>query len=210
MTDETYASGQDARRDPLGSARLVRLSKWVSLRLRHNPAGIGLALDPHGWAAVDELISASARHGVRFTRADLDAVVAGNDKQRFEYDPAGRLIRARQGHSIPVELGYADAAPPDELFHGTSARTLAAIRSGGLLPMRRHDVHLSADRETARKVGARHGPPVILTVDAAAMARDGHTFRVTGNGVWLTAQVPAAYLREDPVPAAEPESDVVR
>jgi putative RNA 2'-phosphotransferase len=188
------------------------LSKWVSLRLRHNPAGIGLALDPHGWAEVDELISASARHGVRFTRADLDAVVAGNDKQRFEYDAAGRRIRARQGHSVPVDLGYADAAPPDRLFHGTTAGSLAAIRSGGLRPMRRHDVHLSADRETARKVGARHGPPVILTVDAAAMTRDGHTFRVTGNGVWLTAEVPAAYLREDPDPRTDPDPhpDAVR
>ena len=198
MTEETYASGRAARQDPSGSARLVRLSKWVSLRLRHDPAGIGLTLDAHGWTAVEELMSASARHGVRFTRADLDTVVAGNDKQRFEYDAAGLRIRARQGHSVPVDLGYADADPPDLLFHGTSVRSLAAIRSGGLLPMSRHDVHLSPDRQTARKVGARHGSPVILTVDAAAMARDGHTFRVTGNGVWLTASVPIAYLREDP------------
>ena len=178
------------------SPRLVRLSKWVSLRLRHNPAGIGLALDRQGWAGVDDLIAASARHGVRFTRVDLDAVVAGNNKQRFEYDAAGERIRARQGHSVPVDLGYADTAPPEILYHGTSVRVLPAIRQGGLLPMSRHDVHLSADVDTARKVGSRHGPPTVLTVDAARMARDGHTFRVTPNGVWLTAAVPAQYLRE--------------
>jgi putative RNA 2'-phosphotransferase len=181
------------------SPRLVRLSKWVSLRLRHDPAGIGLVLDHQGWAGVDDLIAASARHGVRFTRADLDAVVAGNNKQRFEYDPEGERIRARQGHSVPVDLGYADTAPPDILYHGTSVRVLPAIRQTGLLPMSRHDVHLSADVDTARKVGSRHGPPTVLTVDAAGMARDGHTFRVTPNGVWLTAAVPARYLREDAI-----------
>ncbi|HEV3171762.1 MAG TPA: RNA 2'-phosphotransferase [Actinocrinis sp.] len=179
--------------------RLVRLSKWVSLRLRHDPAGIGLALDRQGWAEVDELITASARRGVRFTRADLDAVVAGNNKQRFEYDAAGERIRARQGHSVPVDLGYADTVPPDVLYHGTSVRVLPSIRRAGLLPMSRHDVHLSADVDTASKVGSRHGPPTVLTVDAAGMARDGHTFRVTPNGVWLTAAVPARYLREDAV-----------
>lgn len=173
---------------------LVRISKWVSLRLRHDPAGIGLALDPAGWAAVDELIAASARHGVRFDRVALDLVVANNSKRRFEYDKSGARIRARQGHSIDVELGYADSAPPDVLYHGTAARSLPEIRRAGLLPMARHDVHLSADQATAHSVGARHGAPVVLIVDAAAMAADGHTFRVTGNGVWLTAAVPAQYL----------------
>ncbi len=174
---------------------LVRLSKWVSLRLRHNPAGICLALDTAGWARIDDLIAASARHGVRFDRGRLDHVVANNDKRRFEYDDSGTRIRARQGHSIDVELGYTDAAPPQMLYHGTATRFLPEIRSKGLLPMSRHDVHLSVDEATARVVGARHGSPAVLTVDAAAMAADGHTFRVTGNGVWLTAAVPARYLQ---------------
>jgi putative RNA 2'-phosphotransferase len=116
--------------------------------------------------------------------------------RRFEYDEGGTRIRARQGHSIEVELGYADTVPPQLLYHGTAGRFLPEIRSAGLLPMARHDVHLSADRETAHAVGARHGKPVVLTVEAAGMARDGHTFRVTGNGVWLTAAVPAQYLWE--------------
>lgn len=175
--------------------QLVRLSKWVSLRLRHDPAGIGLILDPAGWAAVDDFIAASARHGVRLDRDTLDLVVANNSKRRFEYDGSGARIRARQGHSIDVDLGYADAEPPRVLYHGTAVRSLPNIRREGLLSMSRHDVHLSADEATARNVGARHGAPAVLTVEAAAMAADGHTFRVTGNGVWLTAAVPAQYLR---------------
>ena len=178
----------------MNDKQLVRLSKWMSLRLRHDPAGIGLGVDAAGWAAVDDLIAASARHGVRFDRARLDAVVAGNNKRRFEFDETGTRIRARQGHSIEVDLGYADAVPPGRLYHGTATRFLGAIWRDGLLPMSRHDVHLSADVETAHAVGARHGTPAVLTVDAAAMAAHGHTFRVTGNGVWLTAAVPPQYL----------------
>lgn len=180
----------------INDKQLVRLSKWVSLRLRHDPAGIGLAVDAAGWANVDELIAASARRGVRFDRATLETVVARNNKQRFEFDESGARIRARQGHSIAVELGYADAAPPALLYHGTAERSLPRIRRDGLLPMTRHDVHLSADTATAHAVGARHGKAVVLTVDAAAMLAHGHTFRVTGNGVWLTARVPPKYLRE--------------
>lgn len=180
----------------MSDKQLVRLSKWISLRLRHDPAGIGLAVDSAGWAAVDDLIAASARRGVRFDRAALQTVVDQNNKRRFEFDETGTRIRARQGHSIDVQLGYADAAPPDLLYHGTADRFLAEIRLSGLLPMSRHDVHLSADLVTARAVGARHGRPIVLSVDAAAMAAHGHTFRVTGNGVWLTATVPPQYLRE--------------
>lgn len=178
----------------MSEKELVGLSKWLSLRLRHDPAGIGLALDTAGWAAVDDLIAASARHGVRFDRTKLDTVVENNNKRRFEYHDTGTRIRARQGHSIDVELGYTDATPPDVLYHGTATRFLPEIWRSGLLPMARHDVHLSADTVTAHAVGARHGSLVVLSVDAAAMAADGHTFRVTGNGVWLAAAVPASYL----------------
>ncbi|MBS2963984.1 RNA 2'-phosphotransferase [Actinocrinis puniceicyclus] len=180
----------------LADEQLVRLSKWISLRLRHDPAAIALNLDAAGWASVEELIAASAGRGVRFDREALEAVVAGNDKRRFEFDESGARIRARQGHSIAVDLGYADAEPPAVLFHGTATRFLPGIRSGGLLPMNRHDVHLSADATTARNVGARHGRAIVLAVDAAAMVAQGHTFRVTGNGVWLTAAVPPRYLSE--------------
>ncbi|MFG1779743.1 RNA 2'-phosphotransferase [Micromonospora sp. NPDC049051] len=172
---------------------LVRLSKRISLALRHEPARFGLAPDRAGWVPVDDLLAA-----MRIDRTDLDAVVAGNDKQRFAVErgaDGGERIRASQGHSIPVELGLAPSPPPARLYHGTSRLVLDSIRATGLHRAGRHHVHLSPDEATARRVGARRaGELVVLTVDAAAMARDGHTFYRSANGVWLTDAVPARYL----------------
>ncbi|MFE6638985.1 RNA 2'-phosphotransferase [Streptomyces tendae] len=173
--------------------RSVKVSKYLSKHLRHQPERIGLTLDEGGWVEIDTLIAAAAEHGFRFTREELDDVVATNDKQRFAVERA--RIRASQGHSIDVDLQLPAAAPPPYLYHGTVARYLEAIRAEGLRPMNRHDVHLSPDRETATRVGARRGRPVVLPVDAAAMHRDGHVFRVSANGVWLTQHVPSRYLR---------------
>ncbi|MDA5142172.1 RNA 2'-phosphotransferase [Streptomyces sp. AD681] len=173
--------------------RSVKVSKYLSKHLRHQPERIGLTLDEGGWVEIDSLIAAAAEHGFRFTREELDDVVATNDKQRFAVE--GTRIRASQGHSIDVDLQLPAAAPPPYLYHGTVARHLEAIRAEGLRPMNRHDVHLSPDRETATRVGARRGRPVVLPVDAAAMHRDGHVFRVSANGVWLTQHVPSRYLR---------------
>ncbi|MCC5479678.1 RNA 2'-phosphotransferase [Streptomyces sp. NPDC059680] len=173
--------------------RTVKVSKYLSKHLRHQPERIGLTLDQGGWVEIDTLIAAAAAHGFPFTREELDHVVAANDKRRFAIE--GSRIRASQGHSIEVELGLPPATPPPHLYHGTVARNLDAIRAEGLRPMSRHDVHLSADRETATRVGARRGRPVVLTVDAGAMHRDGHVFRVSANGVWLTEAVPPRYLR---------------
>ncbi|MFI0409785.1 RNA 2'-phosphotransferase [Actinomadura sp. 3N508] len=174
--------------------RATRISKYLALHLRHRPERIGLTLDAEGWADVTELLSAAARHAFPFTRAELEHVVAANDKKRYELD--GNRVRAVQGHSVPVELNLPPTPPPEFLYHGTVRRFLEAILREGLRPMGRHDVHLSPDRETARRVGARRGKPVILTVDAGRMAADGHEFRVSANGVWLTASVPPEYLRE--------------
>ncbi|MFC8103465.1 RNA 2'-phosphotransferase [Streptomyces sp. NPDC057363] len=173
--------------------RTVRVSKYLSKHLRHQPERIGLTLDEAGWVEIDTLIAAAAAHGFRFTRAELDHVVATNDKRRFAIE--GTRIRASQGHSIDVDLALRAAAPPPYLYHGTVARRLDAIRAEGLRPMNRHDVHLSTDRETATRVGARRGRPVVLSVDAAAMHRDGHVFHISANGVWLTKIVPPRYLR---------------
>jgi putative RNA 2'-phosphotransferase len=173
--------------------RTVKVSKYLSKHLRHQPERIGLVLDEAGWVEIDTLIAAAAAHGFRFSRAELDHVVATNDKKRFAVE--GTRIRASQGHSIEVDLGLPTAAPPPYLYHGTAARALDAIRAEGLRAMNRHDVHLSADRETATRVGARRGRPVVLAVDAGAMHRDGHEFRVSANGVWLTHAVPPQYLR---------------
>ncbi|MDX3309015.1 RNA 2'-phosphotransferase [Streptomyces sp. NPDC054884] len=182
--------GPDSGRD---DRRTVKVSKYLSKHLRHQPERIGLTLDEAGWVEIDELIAACAAHGFRFTRDELDHVVAANDKKRFAID--GTRIRASQGHSVEVDLGLEPAVPPSYLYHGTVARSLDAIRAEGLRPMNRHDVHLSADRETATRVGARRGRPVVLSVDAGAMHRDGHVFHLSANGVWLTKAVPPQYLR---------------
>jgi len=168
------------------------VSKRLSYVLRHQPGSVGLTLDDAGWLDVDALLAA-----LHLTRAELEHVVATNDKQRFAFDDTGTRIRASQGHSRPVELGYRPEQPPDVLFHGTVERFLLAIRAEGLAPGRRHAVHLSADVDTARSVGGRRGRPVVLRVDAAAMAAAGHTFTRSANGVWLTDTVPPAYLGLD-------------
>ncbi|WP_436885563.1 RNA 2'-phosphotransferase [Nocardiopsis dassonvillei] len=174
--------------------RPVRASKYIARVLRHDPDRAGVRLDPRGWTSVDGLLAGLSRANVRISRAELDEVVAGNDKRRFELSADGTRIRARQGHSVAVDLGLAPAVPPEVLYHGTVGRFLPAISAEGLRPMARHDVHLSPDAETATRVGARRGRPVVLTVDAGRMHRDGHGFRVTGNGVWLVPAVPPEYL----------------
>lgn len=174
--------------------QLVKTSKFLSLVLRHEPDKLGLKLDPAGWVAVEDLLAACHTHGIALSRELLTAVVAQNDKQRFSFDENGTHIRANQGHSVEIELGYTPAVPPELLYHGTATRFLASIRQQGLLKGARYHVHLSADIETATRVGQRHGQPVILTVQAAAMAEDGLTFYLSTNGVWLTEYVPIAYL----------------
>ncbi|MER5895266.1 RNA 2'-phosphotransferase [Streptomyces sp. NPDC001876] len=173
--------------------RTVKVSKYLSKHLRHQPERIGITLDPSGWVPIDELMRACAGHGFPVTRAELDHVVAANDKQRFAVD--GDRIRANQGHTVTVDLGLPPAEPPAYLYHGTVGRVLDVIRTEGLRPMARHHVHLSPDRETATRVGARRGVPVILSVDAGAMHRAGHVFHVSTNGVWLTDSVPPQFLR---------------
>ncbi|GAB2517833.1 RNA 2'-phosphotransferase [Nocardiopsis aegyptia] len=173
---------------------LVRASKFLARVLRHDPDLGGVRLDPQGWTDVDSLLRGCSRAGVRLTRTALEEVVATNDKRRFVLSPDGARIRAQQGHSVRVDLGLAPSRPPRLLYHGTTGRFLPAITAEGLLPMRRHDVHLSPDEATARRVGSRRGAPVVLTVDAGRMHDDGHAFRVTGNGVWLVPAVPPEYL----------------
>jgi putative RNA 2'-phosphotransferase len=166
----------------------------MSLVLRHAPGRAGLVLDPAGWVPVAAFLQAT-----RIGRADFDAVVAQNDKQRFavETGPDGvERVRANQGHSVPVELGLAQATPPEELYHGTSASAADSIRATGINRGGRHHVHLSADRETAQRVGARRrGPVVVFRIGSGAMARDGHAFYRSANGVWLTDEVPPHYLQ---------------
>jgi putative RNA 2'-phosphotransferase len=172
---------------------VVAASKFLSLVLRHRPDLIGLALDDAGWADIETLIRLAQPHQA-LTRALVDLAVAENDKNRFEIDAEGRRIRARQGHSIVIDAGLTPTAPPARLYHGTASRFVDAIRREGLCKRSRQHVHLSADAETATRVGARHGRPVVLIVRAAEMVAAGHAFFISSNGVWLVDAVPAAFI----------------
>ena len=171
-----------------------RISKSLSYWLRHRPDAAGLTLDEAGWARADAVLAALARAGLTDRIDVLQEIVAANDKQRFEFSDDGARIRARQGHSLDIDLDWPIADPPEFLFHGTVARFLDAILREGLKPMARHHVHLSPDVETARVVGARRGEAVILRVAAGQMSREGQVFRLSANGVWLADKVPPARL----------------
>ena len=178
--------------------RLMRMSKFLAKYLRHSPHEFGLTLQPGGWVAVDDLLAAARKHGFPIFYDELVECVETNDKQRFAFDLTGEMIRANQGHSVEVDLQLEEREPPDLLYHGTVGRFVPSILELGLLPGKRHHVHLSGDAETAKKVGERRGIPVILTVDARRMHRDGHKFYLSANGVWLTDSVPPGCLWTGP------------
>ncbi len=174
----------------------VRASKFLSLVLRHKPEEIGLTLESGGWVDVDVLLKALARAGRPLSRGDLAEIVATCEKRRYSFDEAGKRIRANQGHSVEVDLALIPALPPDMLYHGTAARFMGAISAGGgLRKLKRHHVHLSADQQTAYKVGVRHGAAVVLRIDAKGMHQRGYVFYCSENGVWLTDHVPIRFIR---------------
>lgn len=177
------------------SDRAIQISKTLSYWLRHKPEAAGLELSSDGWADIDAVLSVLARECKACDWAELLHVVETNDKKRFELSADAGRIRARQGHSIEVDLDWPKADPPAILYHGTVERFVQAILAEGLRPMARHHVHLSADVETASRVGRRRGKPVILLIDARNMASKGHVFRLSGNGVWLADTVPPAFLK---------------
>ena len=175
--------------------RLISISKFLSLILRHRPEVIGAKLDPEGWLRIDELITQANAHGKALSLELLHEVVATNDKKRFALSEDGLRIRASQGHSVSgIELNLEPRTPPEVLYHGTVATFLDSIRATGLQKRSRHHVHLSPDEETATKVGSRRGKPIILRVAGETMHRDGHQFYLSANGVWLVDSVPATYL----------------
>jgi putative RNA 2'-phosphotransferase len=174
----------------------TKISKTLSYRLRHKPEAGGLTLNQSGWASVDLVLMALGSSRLNCDWDGLLQVVDRNDKQRFELSADGSQIRARQGHSVTVDLELLPVAPPEKLYHGTVERFWVSIADQGLLPMQRHHVHLSADIETARKVGARRGKPMILVVDAKGLAATGQKFFLTKNGVWLTQKVPPGHIKQ--------------
>lgn len=174
--------------------RMVQMSKFLSLVLRHAPEKIGLSLDRGGWADVDTLLNCANSGGVALDRITLIEIVASSDKQRFVLSDDGKRIRANQGHSVSVDLELLPQVPPSRLYHGTASRFLESIRREGLRPMERQHVHLSTDEATAQTVGKRHGHASILGIDAQAMHEGGHLFFCSKNGVWLTESVPATFI----------------
>jgi putative RNA 2'-phosphotransferase len=172
----------------------VNLSKFLSLVLRHRPEAVGIQLDPGGWVDIETLLEHCEKRGRVISRSLLEEVVQTNNKQRFAISEDGIRIRASQGHSVPIELGYARAVPPEVLYHGSVAERIKAIQSQGLRKMKRHHVHLSPDAKTARGVGSRRGAPIVLRIHAGQMHRDGHVFYLSANHVWLTDRVPSEYI----------------
>ena len=178
---------------------LTVISRYISLILRHKPEVIGITLDEHGWADVNALIQ-----GIRetkepaFSKELLDEIVRTDSKQRYAYNEDHTLIRASQGHSIPVDVELTQAMPPEILWHGTGEKYTASIEEIGLIPKSRLYVHLSKDMDTALAVGKRHGKPVVYQVDAGRMAQAGYAFYLSANGVWLTKEVPVEFLQRLP------------
>lgn len=190
----------------MNNSRLIKISKYLSKHLRHQPERIGIKLAPGGWVSVDELLAACKKNSFQIHLTELQEVVAKNDKKRFSFDATGSLIRANQGHSVEVDLQLEPAIPPKVLYHGTGHRAVEAILQQGLRKMSRHHVHLSSDLITAHKVGKRHGRPVIFIVDAAGMQEDGYTFYCSDNGVWLVDNVPPKYLQQAGIEARQQEA----
>ncbi len=180
---------------------LERVSKFISLILRHKPEVIGIELDEHGWADVGEMLEGINQKG-HLSMEELEEIVASDVKTRYSFNEDHTLIRANQGHSIPVDVELPVAAPPQYLYHGTGSRTAEAILATGLKPMSRLYVHLSGDTDTAVKVGRRHGRPVVFRVAAGQMEADGYIFYRSVNGVWLTKLVPVEYLERMEADAA--------
>lgn len=173
----------------------IRTSKFLSLVLRHDPEAANVTLDEGGWCSVDNLLLGCKKHGYPVSLEDLRLLVAESDKKRFQFSDDGASIRAVQGHSVEIELGYVPQHPPETLYHGTAARFLDSIRTLGLLKQSRQFVHLSPSAELAQKVGRRHGKPIVLEISSGIMHRAGIVFFMAPNGVWLVDAVPASYLR---------------
>lgn len=187
-------SNPEQRKEP-DKMGLTETSKFLSLILRHKPEVIGISLDEHGWAEVDELIAGINRTR-KFDKEMLEEIVRTDSKQRYSFNEDKTLIRANQGHSIPVDVQLDAVKPPETLWHGTGEKYVSSIDQIGLISKSRLYVHISGDIETAYKVGQRHGKPVIYKVLAGKMSEDGYTFYRSKNGVWLIKEVPVRYLEK--------------
>lgn len=166
-------------------------SKKLSFLLRHSKEPLYINLNG-GWADVDTILKA-----LKIKLPTLIDVVASDSKGRFSFDETGTKIRANQGHSIKgVIIEPIKATPPDVLYHGTATRFLEKIMQKGLKPMKRNFVHLSSDIETAKKVGSRHGKPIVLIIDAKRFSEDGNKLFLSPNGIWQAEFIESKYIKE--------------
>lgn len=175
---------------------ITKLSKFLSLVLRHKPDTIGIELDVNGWTDVNVLLEKMNSNGKPIDFKTLEVVLETNNKKRFSFNEDKTLIRANQGHSIEIDLGYISKTPPEKLYHGTCDKYVDSILEKGIHKMNRHHVHLSKDMETALSVGQRHGKPVIFEILAEEMAKEGFTFYESKNGVWLCDEIPVHFIRK--------------
>lgn len=172
---------------------LTKISKYISLILRHKPETIGISLDKHGWANVQDLIK-GVNKTYKLNMEMLEEIVETDDKQRYSFNEDKTMIRANQGHSINVDVELEEAMPPKYLYHGTATKYMESIWNTGLMPKSRLYVHLSVDAETAIRVGERHGKPMVFRVRSKSMYDQGFKFYKSKNGVWLAEQVPVEFL----------------
>lgn len=193
MNGEDNVTGKISREEIAMTNKSI--SKYLSMILRHKPEVIGITLDQHGWADVDELIKGIEKNQT-FSRELLEEIVRSDEKQRYSFNEDGTKIRANQGHSITVDLELQRKEPPEILWHGTAEKYAVSIDQMGLKPGNRMYVHLSSDEQTAEKVGRRHGEPVLYQVKSGEMYRRGFRFYQSVNGVWLTYMVPVEYLKK--------------
>lgn len=175
---------------------ILSLSRTLSFVLRHKPESFGLNLDSQGWVLVEDLLNGFADKKLALTFDLLKEIVDTDDKGRYAFSEDGLSIRAVQGHScLQVKINHKQVIPTSNLYHGTATKNLPDIMKMGLLPQRRHHVHLSKDVETAKQVGSRHGKVVVLELDCQAMIADGVVFYLADNDVYLVDKVDAKYLK---------------
>jgi putative RNA 2'-phosphotransferase len=181
----------------ISKKQTTNISKFLSLILRHKPETIGIVVDQNGWTNVKSLLEKSNEYGIQFDLEILKHIVDTNLKKRFAFNSDFSKIRASQGHSLEIELGYTNHKPPQILFHGTSEKSVESIFENGIEKQKRQHVHLSCDIDTAIKVGQRHGKPFVFRILAEEMYNDKFEFYISDNNVWLTSNVPKKYLKRN-------------
>lgn len=178
----------------MDTRRLIRLSKLLSLMLRHQPEQFGVVLDPEGYADLWEVLLAVQTRVPDATETDLRDIVTTleTDKQRFSIIDGE--IRANYGHSLADRIQHQPVAPPAVLLHGTTETALPGIAARGILPMKRQYVHLTTDERLAIRIGSRRGAARAIKIDAARAHAEGVPFYRANDTFWLADEIAPRYL----------------